>query len=252
MDAMKGKVAVVTGGGSGIGRASSIEFAREGARVAIADLAIEEGEKTVAMIKDMGGEAFFSNTDVSLGLEVEKFIGNVYDTYGSLEFAHNNVGTTGERASTVDCTEENWEYVINTSLKSVWLCMKHEIPLMIKGNGGAIVNTSSTAGLLGFRKGGAYAASKHGVIGLTRTAALEYAKDGIRVNAVCPGLIDTPAIQQAIGGDPETEVRFASMSPAGRMGTPEEVAKAVAWLCSEGASYINGQAIAIDGGFIIR
>ncbi len=251
MGTMKGKVAVVTGGSSGIGRASSLEFAREGARVAVADISVVEGEKTVDMIKSCGGDAFFSCVDVSQKAEVKKFISHAVDQYGSIDFAHNNVGLTGKRESTVDCTEENWDYVINVSLKSVWLCMKYEIPFMLKMGGGAIVNTSSTAGLLGFRKGSAYAASKHGVIGLTKSAALEYARDGIRVNAICPGLIDTPAIQQAIGGDPKTEARFVSMSPAGRMGTPEEIAKAVVWLCSDGASYVNGHAMVIDGGFVI-
>jgi NAD(P)-dependent dehydrogenase (short-subunit alcohol dehydrogenase family) len=251
MGVLEDKVALVTGGGSGIGRASALVYAREGARVGVADLDDEGGQKTVAMIEKAGGRAFFFRADVSRAIEVEAFVNRVVTSYGPLACAHNNVGVTGERVFLIECTEENWEHVINTSLKSTWLCMKAEIPLMLKHGGGAIVNTSSTAGLLGFRKGAAYAASKHGVLGLTKSAALEYAANGIRVNAVCPGMIDTPAIERAIAGNAKTAARYRALSPIGRMGTPEEIAEVVLWLSSDAASFVNGHALVADGGFVI-
>ena len=251
MGLLEGKVALVTGGSSGIGRASALAFAREGARVAIADVAVDDGKESVEMIKKFNGDALFIRTDVSKALEVEAFIERVVATYGRLDYAHNNVGVTGARTSIVECTEDNWDYVINTSLRSVWLCMKYEIPLMLKNGRGAIVNTSSTAGLLGFRKGSAYAASKHGVLGLTKSAALEYAREGIRVNAVCPGLIHTPAIDSEISGDIQKEARFKAMAPVERMGNPEEVAETVVWLCSDAASFVNGHSLVVDGGFVV-
>jgi len=248
---VKDKVAVVTGGSSGIGRASALAFALEGARVAIADLDVAGGEETVNMIEKIGGNAIFIRADVTKAKEVERFISKVTDIYKRLDCAHNNVGHTGAKASIEECTEKNWDYVMNVSLKSVWLCMKYEISQMLKSGGGAIVNTSSTAGLLGFRYGSAYSSAKHGVLGLTKSAALEYAEKGIRANAVCPGLTRTPEIERIIKGEPQRAARFIALSPMGRMAESEEIAKAVVWLCSDAASFINGHSLVVDGGFVI-
>jgi NAD(P)-dependent dehydrogenase (short-subunit alcohol dehydrogenase family) len=244
----EGKVALVTGGASGIGRATALAFAREGARVMIDDINIDGGEDTVRMIKEAGGEAVFVKADGRKATEVEALIRKVVEVYGRLDCAHNNAGITGERAYTSDCTEENWDDVVNTDLKGVWLCMKYEIPQMLKQGGGAIVNTSSMRGLTGNQGRIAYAASKHGVVGITRTAALEYATAGIRVNAVCPGVILTPLNKDRISGDPEFEARLIGITPLRRMGTAEEIAETVVWLCSERASFVTGHAMSVDGG----
>lgn len=249
---LDGKVALVTGAGSGIGRASAMAFAREGAKVVVSDVVVEGGEQTVRMIQEAGGEAVFVNADVSKAAEVEALVNSAVETYGRLDCAHNNAGIEGAMASTVDCTEETWERTININLKGVWLGMKHEIPRMIEGGGGAIVNTASVAGLVGFQGLPAYVASKHGVVGLTRTAALEYAQQGIRVNAVCPGVIRTPMVERILGGDPEAEAQFTALEPVGRMGKPEEIAEAVVWMCSDAASFVTGHAMAVDGGLVAQ
>ena len=249
---LEGKVALVTGGASGIGRATALAFAREGAKVVIADVAVEDGEETVRMIEESGGKAIFVETDVSQSDQVEALINKAVETYGRLDCAFNNAGIEGEQALTPDCTEENWDRVININLKGVWLGMKYEIPQMLKQGGGAIVNMSSVAGLVGFPSSPAYVASKHGILGLTKTAALEYATEGIRVNAVCPGVIRTPMVERATGGDPEVEAQFAAMEPVGRMGKPEEVAEAVVWLCSDAASFVTGHSMVVDGGLVAR
>lgn len=245
---LEGKIALITGGSSGIGRATALAFARRGGKVVIADVDIKGGEETVRMIKEMRGEALFVKTDVSKAAEVEAVINKAVKTYGRLDCAHNNagIGTLGARPFTAECTEENWDRIISINLKGVWLCMKYEIPQMLKQGGGAIVNTSSVAGLVGLAGASTYAASKHGVIGLTKTAALEYAPKGIRINAVCPGLIHTPLIERISSKGPDFEK--ARLGPIGRMGTPEEVAEAVVWLCSEAASFVTGHAMAVDGG----
>lgn len=245
-----GKVALVTGAGSGIGRASAMAFAQEGAKVIVADIVVEGGEETVQLIKEAGGEATFVKADVSQAAEVEALVDKTVETYGRLDYAHNNAGIEGAMASIVDCTEETWDSTININLKGVWLCMKYEIPQMLKQGGGAIVNTASVAGLVGSAGLPAYVASKHGVAGLTKTASLEYAKEGIRVNAVCPGAIRTPMIERILEENPEMGDMLNSMHPIGRMGEPAEVAKAVVWLCSDAASFVTGLPMPVDGGVV--
>ncbi len=249
---LEDKVALVTGGGSGIGRATALVFAREGAKVVVADVLTEGGEETVQRIKEAGGKAIFVKTDVSKAAEVVALVDSAVSTYGRLDYAFNNAGIEGNMAPTADCTEENWDRVIDINLKGVWLCMKYEIPEMLKRGGGAIVNTASVAGLIGFQGSPAYCASKGGVIQLTKVAALEYATRGIRVNAVCPGIIRTPMVERATGGKPELEVQFTALEPVGRMGAPEEVAEAVVWLCSDAASFVTGHPMVVDGGFVAQ
>ncbi len=246
----EGKVALVTGAASGIGRASALAFAREGAKTVVADVLVEGGGETVWIIKESGGDALFVRTDVSKAAEVETLIQKIVETYGRLDYAHNNAGIAGADAPTADCTEENWDHTIAINLKGVWLCMKYEIPQMLKQGGGAIVNTASTAGLVGLEGSPAYCASKGGVIQLTRAAALDYAKAGIRVNAVCPGVIRTPMVERLVGT--EAEAGLIAMEPIGRMGKPEEVAEAVVWLCSDAASFVTGNAMPVDGGLVAQ
>jgi NAD(P)-dependent dehydrogenase (short-subunit alcohol dehydrogenase family) len=247
-----GKVALVTGGSSGIGRASSLAFARGGAQVIVSDVVAEAGQETVELIRAAGGTASFVAANVSKASEVEALIAQCVATYGRLDCAHNNAGIEGPGASTVEYDEDSWDRVIAINLTGVWLCMKYQIPEMLKHGSGAIVNTSSAAGLLGFRGGSAYVASKHGVLGLTKTAALEYAKAGIRVNAVCPGAIDTPMMGRITGHKPHRAERMASSEPVGRMGSPEEIAEAVIWLCSDAASFVTGHAMSVDGGLVAQ
>src|SRR5216683_1574424 len=213
-----GKVAVITGAGSGIGRATALAFTREGAKVVVADIVVTGGDETVRMIKAAGGEAIFIKTDVTKAAEVEALIKQTVETYGRLDCAFNNAGIEGEIAPTADCTEENWDRVVNVDLKSVWLCLKYEIPQMLKQGGGAIVNTASV-----------------------------YAKAGIRVNAVCPGVIRTPMVERAFGASPQMAEAAAAMEPVGRLGKPEEIAEAVLWLCSDAASFVTGLPMAVDG-----
>lgn len=248
----EGKVALVTGASSGIGRASALAFAREGAKVIVADVLVEGGEETVRMIKEAGGEALFVKTDVSKTSEVENLIHKAVETYGRLDCASNNAGIEGQSAPTADCSEENWDRTININLKGAWLCMKYEIPQMLKQGGGAIVNTASVAGLVGFQGLPAYSASKGGIIQLTRVAALEYAKAGIRVNAVCPGVIRTSMVERLQGGQAEAEAGFIAMEPVGRMGKPEEIAEAIVWLCSDAASFVTGHPMVVDGGLVAQ
>jgi NAD(P)-dependent dehydrogenase (short-subunit alcohol dehydrogenase family) len=247
-----GKVALVTGAGSGIGRASASVFAREGAKVVVADVVVEGGEETVGLIKRVGGEAMFVRADVSKAAEVEALVNTIVAAYGRLDCAHNNAGIAGKAFTIADDTEENWDRIIAINLKGVWLCMKYEIPQMLKQGGGAIVNTASDAGLIGLRRGGSYVASKHGVVGLTKTAALEYAKAGIRVNAVCPGPIDTPMLQQGASRRPQIIEKMVAAQPGGRLGRPEEIAEAAVWLCSDAASFVTGLPMPVDGGYMAQ
>jgi len=246
------KVALVTGGGSGIGRASALAFTREGAKVVIADVNIEGGEETVRMIKEVGGEAIFIKTDVSKSAEVEAMVNKCIETYGCLDCAHNNAGIGSSQRLMADCTEEDWDRIININLKGVWLCMKYEIPQMLQQGKGSIVNTASVCGLVGFRNFPAYTASKHGVVGLTKAATMDYAAAGIRINAVCPGTILTPLVKGVFARNPKREAEDMANHPIGHLGTPEEVAEAVVWLCSDAASFITGHAMAVDGGLVAR
>ncbi|MFQ5879388.1 MAG: SDR family oxidoreductase [Dehalococcoidia bacterium] len=251
---LAGKVALITGGSSGIGRASSLAFAREGAKVIVADVDVEGGEETVRLIEDASGEAIFVKADVSRAAAVEAMVSTAVEAYGRLDCAFNNAGIWGTPlVSTVDYTEESWDRVVDINLKGVWLCLKYEIPQILKQQRGSIVNTSSAAGLVGNTlSGAAYIASKHGVIGLTKTAALEFAIQGIRVNAVCPGFIRTPLTDVLRGRDPQFEARTAARYPIGRVGAPEEVAAAVVWLCSDAASFVTGHAVPVDGGYVAQ
>ena len=249
---LRGKVAVVTGASSGIGRASALVFAREGAKVVVADVIVAGGEETVRLIKAAGGEALFVKADMAKAAEVEAMVNTAIATYGRLDCAHNNAGVEGAMGTTADYTEADWDRVIRVNLTGVWLCMKYEIPQMLKEGGGAIVNTASGAGLVGVPRMPAYVASKHGVVGLTRTAALEYAKSGVRVNAVCPGVIQTPMVERVTAKRPGMAERMAAAEPVGRMGKPEEIAEAVVWLCSDAASFVTGHAMSVDGGAVAQ
>jgi len=251
---LNGKVALITGGASGIGRATALTFAREGAKLIIADMNEDGGQQTVHMIAEHGGEATFVQVDVSRATEVEAMISQTVQTYGRLDCAHNNAGI-GSRPRVLlhELSEESWERVISINLKGVWLCLKYEIIQMCTQGGGAIVNTASIMGLVGsWSRSGVYNASKHGVVGLTKTAALEYAKAGIRVNAVCPGYIRTPLIEEALTSNPEMEAQIVARHPVGRMGRPEEIAEAVMWLCSDAASFVTGHTMTVDGGYVAQ
>lgn len=288
------KVALVTGGSSGIGRATALAFAREGAKVVVADVDVAGGEETVRLIREastatptkiyagvpalagVGSEsaitpyptkgngdktrrygwdadvARFILTDVAKTADVQTLINKILETFGRLDYAFNNAGIEGITGTTVELTESNWDRVINTNLKGVWLCMKYEIPEILKQGGGAIVNTSSVAGLVGFQAIPAYVASKHGVVGLTKSAALEYAKSDIRINAVLPGVIKTQMVERFIHSDPEMEISLLAQEPIGRFGMPEEIAEVVIWLCSDAASFVTGHALVADGGFVAQ
>jgi NAD(P)-dependent dehydrogenase (short-subunit alcohol dehydrogenase family) len=249
-----GKVALVTGAGSGIGRASALAFGRAGARVVVADVDREAGEDTVGQVKAAGGEAHFVRADVSDEAAVEHLVAETVDQYGRLDFAHNNAGIGAPPAALHEADRRAFDRVLAVNVVGVWLCLKHEAREMLRHGGGAIVNTGSLAGLIGFPYNVAYSASKHAVIGITRTAALEYARSGIRVNAVCPAFVLTPMVESFVQADPRhfNLERMAGMQPMGRMGTVEEVAEAVVWLCSEKAAFITGVALPLDGGTTAR
>jgi len=250
---VQSKVVLVTGGGSGIGRATALKLAQEGASVMVADYVPEGGERTVKMIREAGSKATFVPTDVSVAKQVEAMVAKTLETYGRLDCAFNNAGIEGTFVhGTVECSEENFDRTIAINLKGVWLCMKYEIPQMLKHGGGTIVNTASVAGLVGGPVAPAYHASKHGVVGLTRTAALEYAAKNIRVNCVCPGVIRTPMVERVIDKGDIREQIWIDAEPIGRMGKPEEIAEGVVWLLSDAASFVTGHPMVIDGGMVAR
>lgn len=243
------RVAIVTGGGSGIGRAAAIAFAAAGAVVAIADIDQASADTVAGAIRAGGGKAIAVKTDVRDEREVERMVERTLDAFGRLDFAFNNAGIVeGSTAKAADVTSDTWRRVLDVNLTGVWLCMKYEIPAMLAIGGGSIVNTASVAGLTGMGGSAAYVASKHGVIGLTKAAALDYARSGIRVNAVCPAAIRTPMLEASITVNPGSEAYFMEFEPVGRFGAPDEVAAAALWLCSDAAAFITGHALAVDGG----
>lgn len=252
MGALDGKVAIVTGGSTGIGRATALALAEAGAAVAIADVDVIAGPKVVEEITSLGGTAIFVETDVADDDQNAALVARTVAELGGLDLAFNNAGIEGTPAPAHECTPENWHRTLAVNLTGVWSCMRHEVPAMLERGGGSIVNCASVAGLVGFPAIPAYTAAKHGVVGLTKTAALDYATAGIRVNAVCPGVIDTAMVERFTGHDPEAEAAMVATEPVGRLGRPEEIADAVVWLCSDRASFVTGQAIAVDGGFTTR
>lgn len=243
-----GKVAFVTGAANGIGRATALAFAREGANVVVADISEQGNQETARMIEELGGQAIAIRCDVTRSEDVKAALDKAVEVFGHLDVAFNNAGSEQAITATADLTEEEWDRIVSINLRSVFLCMKYEIPLMLGQGNGAIVNTSSGAGVKGFKGQAAYASAKHGVVGLTKSAALDYASQNIRINAVCPGIIDTPMMDRFSGGTPEGRQRVISQEPIGRMGQPEEIANAVVWLCSDAASFAIGHALVIDGG----
>lgn len=248
----KGKVAIVTGGSFGIGRATAVAFAARGANVVVADWIEDEEQHTMQQIKEVDPEvkAIFVKCDVSDAKQVEHMVNQTIQTFGRLDFAFNNAGVEGTMNNTQDCTHDNWDKTIGINLNGVFFCMKYQLPHMLAKGSGVIVNCASVAGLMGFPGLPAYVASKHAVVGLTKSAALENAKLGIRINAVCPGVIHTDMIDRVTGKDKEVEKQYISMEPVGRMGQPYEVADAVVFLCSDAASFITGHALPVDGGWL--
>jgi NAD(P)-dependent dehydrogenase (short-subunit alcohol dehydrogenase family) len=251
---LDGRVALVTGAASGIGRSSALAFAQHGAKVVAADIVDDQGRETVDLIVAAGGEAIFVSTNVSRRADVERLVKTAVETFGRLDCAHNNAGIEGgappgTRFHTYP--EDIWDQVLAINLKGVWHCMQAEIAQMLDQGGGTIVNTASVLGLVG-GGGGAYVASKHGVVGLTKSAALEYATHGIRINAVCPGAIDTPMVQRVATRSPERHRQLVAAEPIGRLGQPDEIAAAVVWLSSDAASFMTGVALPVDGGWVAR
>lgn len=241
-------VALVTGSGSGIGRGVALIFAREGAKVVITGRNRNNGDETVNMIKQNGGDAIFIQADLLQSTQVEDLINRTVEAYGRLDYACNNAGVAGTRAPLIEFQEDHWDQVVDIDLKGVCLCMKYEIPQMLKQGKGSIVNISSAAGLKPNKGSTAYSSAKHGVIGLTKIAALEHAEENIRVNAVCPGAVRTPLVDDLCKKHPEREEWYISTTPMKRMGTPAEIGEAVVWLCSDAASYITGVTLPVDRG----
>lgn len=251
MGALEGKVAVVTGAAMGIGRASALAFAREGSAVVVADIDEDGGRATVELVEGAGGQASFVRTDVSVKADVEAMVAHAVDTYGGLDCAHNNAGIAAPMVPLADYPDDGWDRTIAVMLTGVYLCLKAEIPRMLERGGGAIVNTASGVGLVGYPNQAAYTASKHGVLGLTKVAALDYGAQGVRVNAICPGTARTPMVEEAVRNFPEIDEQLKQLHPIGRIGEAEEIAEAAVWLCSPAASFVLGVALPVDGGYVI-
>ncbi|WP_353635494.1 glucose 1-dehydrogenase (plasmid) [Halobacterium sp. NMX12-1] len=242
-----GKTAIVTGASSGIGRATAKRLAADGANVVVADIDENGGQETVQQIESKGGEAIFVEVDVTDEWDVEAMVETARETYGGLDIAHNNAGIEGTNDPLTEQSLEEWQQVLDINLTGVWLAMKHELPVLTEGDGGAIVNTSSIAGLAA--DGSApYTASKHGVVGLTKAAAVRYADEGVRVNAVCPGVVRTPMVERSLEEHPDAVEAMTDDQPLGRMAEPEEIAETVAWLASDESSFVNGHALPVEGG----
>ncbi|KAB1194320.1 SDR family oxidoreductase [Haloferax sp. MBLA0076] len=251
MKGIDGKVALVTGAASGIGRSTALRFAEEGAKVVVSDLQVDAGQQVVAEIEDAGGEAVFIEADVSKESDVARLVDETVSAFGGLDFAHNNAGIEGKAGPMAEMELEDFQQVIDINLTGVFLSMKYEIPRLLERGGGAIVNTASVAGMTGGPSLSHYYAAKHGVIGLTRSAALEVATENVRVNAVCPGVIETPMIERFTQGDDEAKAGLLEDEPIGRLGKPEEIASAVVYLCSDDASFVTGHPMVIDGGYVV-
>ncbi len=249
-DTFKGKVAFITGTSFGIGKSTALAFAKHGAKVLCADW--EDDVETVSSIKKLGGEAVFIKMDVSNESDVKAAIKKAIEAFGRIDFAFNNAGIEGQPSILHEGTNENWDRTLGINLTGTWYCMKYQVEQMLKQGGGCIVNNASVAGLVGFQGTAAYVASKHAVVGLTKSAALDYAKQNIRINVVCPGVIRTPMVDRFTGQNKAVEEQFASMKPIGRLGEPDEVAQAVLWLCSDAATFIIGHALPVDGGWVVH
>ncbi|RSK46374.1 glucose 1-dehydrogenase [Hymenobacter perfusus] len=246
-----GKVAFVTGAGTGIGRAAALAFAREGAQVAVVGRTLADNDETVRLVTEQGGQAVAVVCDITDEAQVQAALAKTIDTYGRLDFAFNNAGVEQHKAPAAELAMAEWDRIVNIDLRGTFLCMKHEIPLILAQGGGAIVNTSSGAGLIGIKQNAAYCAAKHGIIGMTRSAALDYADQNLRINAVCPGFIDTPMMDRFTHNSEQEREKVIEQEPIGRAGMPEEIANAAVWLCSASSSFVVGHALAVDGGQVI-
>jgi NAD(P)-dependent dehydrogenase (short-subunit alcohol dehydrogenase family) len=247
-----GKVAFITGAANGIGRATAIAFAHAGASVALADIDSAGSEVTAKYVREAGGRALVLACDVTVEADIKSALAQTVNDLGALDIAFNNAGKFQKLAPLADTEEDEWRRIMDINVTSTFLCMRNEIPIMLERGGGAIVNTSSGAGIIGTKSGAVYGAAKHAVIGLTRSAALDYATSGIRINAVCPGVIETNMMREVSGGTAAGRSAMVEMEPVGRLGQPEEIASAVLWLCSSGASFAVGHALVVDGGHTIR
>ena len=246
------KVAIITGGSSGTGRATAVALAKEGVKVVVAARRAKEGEETVHLVKEAGSDGIFVKTDVAKEDDIRSLVEKTIKTYDRLDYAFNNAGIGETTTPLVEQKSNVFDQIMNVNVKGVWLCMKYEIPQMIRSGGGAIVNMSSGAGLMGFPQKSIYVASKHAVLGLTKSAALEYAKSGIRINAIAPGTVETETLKQAAGDNKQFLETLKSMHPIGRIGDPEEIANAVVWLLSDKASFVLGHTLLVDGGMVSR